>query len=121
MAIIKQKNKKTGIIYVYESHSYRDKVTKQHKSTRKLIGRYDESTGKVIPTRKQNRKNITTCSESLTIQTTDELHSVEAASFDIIRRKNSEIMELKKQNDLLMQERNQLADKLEKLAASLRT
>ncbi len=120
MAIIKQKNKKTGIIYVYESHSYRDKVTKQPKSTRKLIGKFDEATGKVIPTRKQNRKNVTTDFEGSTIQTTEELHSTETASFDILRKKNMEITELKRQNDLLLQERNQLADKLEKLALSLR-
>ena len=39
MAIIKQYHKDTNITYVYESHSYRDKDTKQPKSRRKLIGR----------------------------------------------------------------------------------
>ena len=37
MAIIKQLNKKTGITYVYESRSYRDKETKQPRSERRLI------------------------------------------------------------------------------------
>lgn len=51
MAIIKQVNKKTGVTYVYESHSYRDKETKQPRSTRRLIGKIDESTGEIVPTR----------------------------------------------------------------------
>ena len=53
MAQIKQYNKKTGVTYVYESHSYWDKERKQHRSDRKLIGKLDPETGKIIPTHKK--------------------------------------------------------------------
>lgn len=55
MAIIKQLNKKTGITYVYESRSYRDKETKQPRSERRLIGRIDDATGEIVPTRKKQK------------------------------------------------------------------
>ena len=53
MAIVKQYNKKTGVTYVYESHSYWDKEKKQHRSDRKLIGKVDPETGEIVPTRKK--------------------------------------------------------------------
>jgi len=53
MALIKQTNKKTGITYVYESHSYWDKEKKQHRSDRKLIGKIDPETGEIVPTKKK--------------------------------------------------------------------
>lgn len=43
------RDNRTGIIYVYESHSYWDKTEKKTKAKRKLIGRLDEN-GKVVPT-----------------------------------------------------------------------
>ena len=53
MAIIRQTNKKTGVTYVYDSHSYWDKEKKQHRSDRKLIGKIDPETGEIVPTRKK--------------------------------------------------------------------
>ena len=50
MAIIKNKDKRSGITYVYESKSVWDKEKKQSKSTRTLIGRLNDETGEVIPT-----------------------------------------------------------------------
>ncbi|BBH25243.1 hypothetical protein SG0102_18840 [Intestinibaculum porci] len=53
MAIIKQTNKTTGITYVYESKSYWDPEKKQARSKRKLIGKIDPETGKMVPTGKK--------------------------------------------------------------------
>nr|WP_026039146.1 hypothetical protein [Sporolactobacillus vineae] len=50
MAIIRQKDKRSGLTYAYESESYWDKEKKQPRSRRKLIGRVDEKTGKIVPT-----------------------------------------------------------------------
>ena len=47
---IKQKDTRTGITYVYESISAWDKEKKQSRSKRKLLGRFDEETGEIIPT-----------------------------------------------------------------------
>jgi len=56
MSIIKQKDKRTGITYVYESKSYWDKEKQQPRSNRKLIGKLDEGTGEVVPTDGRGRK-----------------------------------------------------------------
>lgn len=50
MSIVKQHDKRSGITYIYESVSYWDKVKKQPRSTRKLIGRLDPNTGEIVPT-----------------------------------------------------------------------
>ena len=50
MAIIKQRDKRSGITYVYESVSYWDKEKKQPRSKRTLIGRLDPETGEIVPT-----------------------------------------------------------------------
>jgi len=52
-AIVHQINKKTGVIYVYESISYWDKDKKQSRAKRKCIGRIDPQTKKVVPTKKR--------------------------------------------------------------------
>ena len=60
MAIIKQKDSRSGITYVYEASYVWDKEKKQSRSTRKLLGRLDEETGDIIPTvgkRGRPRKN----------------------------------------------------------------
>lgn len=49
MAIVRQNDKRSGITYVYESTSYWDKEKQQSRSHRKLIGRLDPETGKVVP------------------------------------------------------------------------
>lgn len=56
MAIIKQHDKRSGITYVYESHSYWDPEKKMTRAKRKLIGRLDPQTGEVVPTDGRNRK-----------------------------------------------------------------
>jgi len=52
VAIVFQTNKDTGITYAYESISYWDKEKQQSRARRKLIGRVDQETGKIVPTRK---------------------------------------------------------------------
>lgn len=56
MAIIKQFDKRSGITYAYESHSYWDPEKKMTRAKRKLIGRIDPETGEIIPTDGRNRK-----------------------------------------------------------------
>ena len=55
MAIVKSKNKKTGITYVYESESYWDPDKKQPRNHRTLIGKLDDE-GNIIPTGSRGRK-----------------------------------------------------------------
>ena len=56
MGIVYQKDKRVGITYAYENESYWDKEKQQPRSKRKLIGRLDEVTGEIVPTREYNKK-----------------------------------------------------------------
>lgn len=57
MAIIKQYDKRSGITYAYESHSYWDPEKKMTRAKRKLIGRVDLETGEIVPTDGRNKKS----------------------------------------------------------------
>ena len=116
MAIIKQLNKKTGITYVFESHSYRDKETKQPRSTRKLIGRIDDATGEIVPTRKKSKVNTTSSEYTDDVTTSNPEPSV---SLDLIREKDAVITEQRRQIAALLKEKEFLAKELERLAAKL--
>jgi len=56
MAVIKQFDKRSGITYIYESHSFWDPEKRMTRAKRTLIGRLDPETGEVIPTDGRNRK-----------------------------------------------------------------
>ncbi|RLL84117.1 transposase [Mesotoga sp. H07pep.5.4] len=51
MGIVYQKNKKTGITYVYKNEAYWDKEKQQSRAKRTLIGKLDPNTGEILPTR----------------------------------------------------------------------
>lgn len=52
-AIVYQTNKKSGIVYAYESVSFWDKEKKQSRARRRCIGRVDPVTKEIVPTRKR--------------------------------------------------------------------
>lgn len=56
MAIVYQKDKRTGVTYAYESISYWDKEKKQSRSRRKLLGKFDPVTGEITPTDGRGKK-----------------------------------------------------------------
>jgi hypothetical protein len=113
MSIVKATNKKSGITYVYESESYWDKEKKQPRNKRKLIGKIDEQTGEIIPTRGNRRIDDTDASpktdtelqhlncvykkqiasqEALIRSQTDEIAKMKAEKMEMARR----LMELAK-------------------------
>ena len=117
MAIVKQYNKKTGITYVYESRSYRDKDTKQPRSERKLIGRIDDETGEIVPTRKRQKSITTSLPDESGVTTTGTLETV---SLDIIREKDAVITEQRREINRLLKEKAELAAELEQICSRLR-
>ena len=54
--VIYQQNKKSGVIYAYENHSYWDPEKKQSRANRKLLGKVDPLTGNIVPTRSRKAK-----------------------------------------------------------------
>lgn len=117
MAIIKQLNKKNGVTYVYESHSYRDSETKQPRSTRRLIGKIDEETGEIVPTRK---RKVSTTTDDVGVGITPAVGKTFAFSMDEIRQKDSQIQELRREVAKLHREKADLAAALEKIVSSLK-
>ena len=57
MAIVYQKDKRSGITYAYESISHWDKEKKQSRAKRTLIGRLNPATGEIIATDGRGRKH----------------------------------------------------------------
>ena len=57
-AIVRQKNKSSGITYVYESVSHWDKEKQQSRAKRVCIGKIDPVTGAIVPTRKTRPKAV---------------------------------------------------------------
>lgn len=62
MAIIHQKDRRSGITYAYDATYWWDKEKQQSRSKRSLIGRVDSITGEIVPTdgRGRNKKDLTT-------------------------------------------------------------
>lgn len=56
MGIVYQTDKRSGITYAYENQSFWDKELKRSRSKRRLIGRVDKETGKIVPTDGRCRK-----------------------------------------------------------------
>ncbi len=56
MGIVYQKNKKTGITYVYRNEAYWDKEKQQSRAKRTLIGKLDPETGEIVPTRSYKKR-----------------------------------------------------------------
>ena len=115
MSFVKAKNKKTGITYVYESESYWDKEKKQPRNKRKLIGKIDEQTGEIVPTRGHGRvedPSVLVSDPQAEAETRNLYRAYEkqfASQEELIRALTDEIAELKS-------EKKEMAKKLMELA-----
>ena len=109
MAIIKHKDKRTGVTYVYESESFWDKEKKQPRSKRTLVGKLDEATGEIIPTGKSGRKK-TVPEEALefTEYSTPITHQIH-----LLAEKDAIISSLKAENAALKKEKQEILKSLE--------
>lgn len=57
MSISKSYNKQTGITYVYEVYeNYWNKEKKRPESKRRLIGKIDPETGRIVPTSRRKKQ-----------------------------------------------------------------
>ena len=102
MAQIKQYNKKTGVTYVYESHSYWDKERKQHRSDRKLIGKIDPDTGEIVPTRKKKDDAVSDIQALARIKALEEQLAKKDEELQALRNKISALQAEAKEKDRIM-------------------
>jgi hypothetical protein len=117
MSLVKAKNKKSGVTYVYESESYWDKEKKQPRNKRKLIGKINDQTGEIVPTRGHERVEDPATSAKFP-QTDAEFRNLcrayekqVADQDDLIRSQANEITQLKA-------EKKEMAKRLMELAKS---
>lgn len=111
MAIIKQKDKRSGVTYVYESESYWDKEKKQPRSKRTLIGKLDDATGEVIPTGKSGRKKAAP-KEGIEIT---EAPTPITDQINLLGQKDAVIRSLKAENATLKKEKQEILESLKML------
>ena len=117
MSIIKHKDKRTGVTYVYESESSWDKEKKQPRSRRTLIGKLDEATGEIVPTRKYQKKGE---AEAAAEKTADETVQGSTGQTKIIEAQAAEIAALKSELQSLRKEKQETLKILEGLLKDLR-
>jgi len=115
MSIVKHKDKRTGVTYVYESESYWDKEKKQPRSNRTLIGKLDEETGEIIPTGKSGRKKAG--SENQTAD--DATKNLITDQINLLAEKDEQIRILKAQNKALRKEKQEILDTLKSLCQKM--
>lgn len=94
MGIIYQKDKRTGITYVYESKAVWDKEKQQSRAKRRLIGKLDPETGEIVPTDGRGRKRSPYYNPDT--DTKNELPLT-------IRELKEEVLRLRDENKLLME------------------
>ena len=109
MSIVKSKNKKTGVTYVYESESYWDKEKQQPRAHRRLIGKLDEETGDIIPTGRSGRRDAN-----------GEIKAIEEVLSDTIKDLKEEVFNQKVLIEKLTAENDALKKKNEKIIKAFR-
>lgn len=101
MAIVYQHDKRSGITYAYESHSYWDKEKKMSRAKRTLIGRVDPDTGEIVATDGRGKKDKVKKEKSETLdykELYEKLQKKCAAQETLIAALQKEISVLKEQN-----------------------
>jgi hypothetical protein len=111
MSIVKYKDKRSGVTYVYESESYWDKEKKQPRSKRTLIGKLDETTGEIIPTGKSGRKKTI---PKKTAVITEESTPI-TDQINLLTVKDEIIRSLKAENAALKKEKQEILKSLDML------
>lgn len=112
--IVYQKNKANGVIYAYESKSYRDPVTKKPRCKRTYLGRVDPVTNRIIPKAEEpgrrNRASSAGDSGFIPEPIRDELRRQN----ELIRQLQSQVNELSRRD----KESTELISKMKRLLAS---
>ena len=115
MSIVKNKDKRTGITYVYESESYWDKEKQQPRARRKLIGKIDEQTGEIVPTdgrgRKRKDRNTTPAGKD----TQDDYKKQLAEKDILIEQLMAENRALKKERESFLKELHRVLSRYDTL------
>ena len=112
MSIVKMRNKKTGVTYVYESESYWDKEKQQPRNRKKLIGKIDPETGEIVPTGKRGRKKKEPVADEADKDIIASLRAELAHKDEIINDLKLQVIELQK----TINDKNEVLRQIRKMA-----
>lgn len=116
MATVKSYNKVTNTTYVYESHKTWLKSEKKYKTVRKLIGKIDPETGKIVPTGPRGRPRREPREPNFEATTTKTPStSIIDKALDDIRVLNTSMAVLRIENNLLISEREKISDLIDSI------
>lgn len=116
MSIVRQTNKKTGTVYVYEQEPYEvPGVGKRYK--RRLIGKVDPASGQIVPTGKQGPQR----KHALPLDDTDEVQEAEmkAQLFQMNQRAAELEQEIARQRDFYQRMMGHIRTAAKELKAAL--
>ncbi len=105
MSLVKHKDNRTGITYVYESESYYDKEKRQSRARRTLIGKLDEQTGEIVPTDGRGKNRKKSLAEQRKPKTLKECHKQ-------LDEQELLLLKLSAENQMLQQEKEALLQQL---------
>ena len=107
MSIVKSYSKQNDTTYFYEQDYKWNPVTKRPEGTRRLIGKLDPITGKMVPTGKRGRSK-----KESDVQASDKEDTRYARLQEQIEVLNKKIQELTEENNGLKQQVKQYEKKL---------
>ena len=123
MAMVRQKDRRSGITYVYESVSYRDGKSFYPKSKRRLIGRVDEKTGEVVPTDGRGKKRNKSKKDLWDLKTCwieiDRLKDELRLKEKDLRAQNEEVKRLKTKCNKIIEAYNEVSERCKKLKTEI--
>ena len=126
MGLVRHKDKRTGITYVYESESYWDKEKQQPRARRTLIGKIDEATGEIVPTDGRGRRRRDQAKDAAPVEHTAAPRAADTMAHgdgmdEVIREKDARIRELTIENSKLRREKAEFIKALNELAEGYMT
>lgn len=120
MSIVRQKDRKTGIVYVYEQKSVWIPELKQFRARRQLIGKVDPETGETIPTGKvgRPRKRVENLSSSETASSPVSNSDLDKSDKEVVSLRET-IAELESQISVLRLENERLVKRIQQAVSIL--
>ena len=90
--IVYRTNPHNGVVYAYQSESFRDPLTKQPKSRRTYLGRVDPETKLIVPKAEEGKRNRSKLGDS------PSKGSMPADTAEVIANLRDEVAALKREN-----------------------
>ena len=114
-SIVRHVDKKTGNVYLFESRSFRDSITKKVKTEKVYLGRENPITGELIPKAPPGKRNRGPSAKQIELASEEASEKIQFLSRKVQELENT-ISDMRKKLDSA----NRFADVVAKAAANYR-